>query len=206
VAHLFDRFASSFDANLADLSYKAPEWVADDVARRVGAPRQNLVTLDAGCGTGLCGPLLAPYASRLVGVDLSVGMLRRAADRGHYTDLFKAELVTFLLHSGLMFELIVSADTLCYFGNLQAFASAAKMALQPGGAVVFTVEALSGEAPETGYRLHTHGRYSHSDRYVQAALQDAGLDDVTLQAVVLRNEGDTPVDGWLVSALAPRGH
>jgi len=206
VAHLFDRFASSFDANLADLSYKAPEWVAQAVARRVGDAHRNLMTLDAGCGTGLCGALLAPYASRLVGVDLSVGMLRRAADRGCYTDLFKGELVTFLLHSGLKFELIVSADTLCYFGNLQPFADAAKLALQPGGALVFTVEALGGQAPETGYRLHTHGRYSHSDNYVRATLQGAGLDDVTLQAVVLRNEGDTPVDGWLVSALAPRGH
>ena len=27
--------------------------------------------LDAGCGTGLCAPLLRPYASRLTGVDLS---------------------------------------------------------------------------------------------------------------------------------------
>ena len=30
---------------------------------------KQLDVLDAGCGTGLCGPLLAPYARRLVGVD-----------------------------------------------------------------------------------------------------------------------------------------
>ena len=34
--------------------------------------------LDAGCGTGLCGPLLKPWARRLVGVDLSGGMLEKA--------------------------------------------------------------------------------------------------------------------------------
>ena len=32
---------------------------------------KSLDILDAGCGTGLCGALLSPYARRLVGVDLS---------------------------------------------------------------------------------------------------------------------------------------
>ena len=40
--------------------------------------RRGERVLDAGCGTGLCGPLLRPYAKRLVGVDLSSGMLERA--------------------------------------------------------------------------------------------------------------------------------
>ena len=37
--------------------------------------------LDAGCGTGLCGPLIAPHARRLVGVDLSGQMLAHARER-----------------------------------------------------------------------------------------------------------------------------
>ena len=41
----------------------------------------SLDVLDAGCGTGLCGPLVAPYKRRLVGVDLSERMLDRARDR-----------------------------------------------------------------------------------------------------------------------------
>ena len=40
---------------------------------------RSLDVLDAGCGTGLCGPLVAPYARRLVGVDLSEAMLARPA-------------------------------------------------------------------------------------------------------------------------------
>ena len=36
--------------------------------------------LDAGCGTGLCGPLLRPLAARLVGVDLSEKMVELARD------------------------------------------------------------------------------------------------------------------------------
>ena len=45
------------------------------------SPAKALDILDAGCGTGLCGPLLAPYARRLVGVDLSDGMLKHAREK-----------------------------------------------------------------------------------------------------------------------------
>ena len=43
--------------------------------------------LDAGCGTGLCGPLVAPHAQRLTGVDLSAGMLAQASEKGVYDEL-----------------------------------------------------------------------------------------------------------------------
>ena len=41
----------------------------------------RLDVLDAGCGTGLCGVLVAPFARRLTGVDLSEGMLAHAKDK-----------------------------------------------------------------------------------------------------------------------------
>ena len=52
--------------------------------------------LDAGCGTGLCGPLIAPYARRLVGVDLSERMLAQARARDVYDELVKGELTAYL--------------------------------------------------------------------------------------------------------------
>jgi len=204
VASVFDGFAKSFDAKLADLSYKAPELVAAEVDRLCGVPGRQLDVLDAGCGTGLCGPLLAPHARTLAGVDLSEGMLRRAADRDLYEGLYQAELVNFLSNSGQTFDLIVSADTLCYFGVIDGFAEAVVKALRPGGTLVFTVEALLGDAPESRYRLMGHGRYSHSRQYVESALQTVGLSAVDSQPVVLRNEGGKPVDGWLVSARVNR--
>lgn len=52
--------------------------------------------VDLGCGTGLMGPLLRPHCGQLCGVDLSVGMLDKARQRGCYDDLAAGELVQYL--------------------------------------------------------------------------------------------------------------
>lgn len=206
VARLFDGFASSFDAKLADLSYQAPQHVASALARRAGDTGPRLDVLDAGCGTGLCGPRLAAHTRHLTGVDLSEGMLRIAHGRGCYDDLFQAELVAFLASRPRGFDAVVSADTLCYFGVLDGFAAAALDALRPGGCLVFSVEALADDAPEAaqpGHRLHPHGRYSHARAHVLAVLQTAGFAAAQAEPVFLRNEGSQAVQGWLVSAQRP---
>ncbi|WP_163597484.1 class I SAM-dependent DNA methyltransferase, partial [Klebsiella pneumoniae] len=66
------------------LDYRAPELVAEAVAASQEAGTTGLAILDAGCGTGLCGPSLRPFADRLIGIDLSRKMLERAAARGCY--------------------------------------------------------------------------------------------------------------------------
>ncbi len=208
LAELFDKFATSFDAKLAALSYRAPELVAEAVARHAGVAKGALRVLDAGCGTGLCGPLVRPWACHLVGVDLSEGMLAKARARQVYDELAVAELVSCIAARPAGLELLVSADTLIYFGALQAFAEAAHAALQPGGLLVFTLEAHADapDAPDApgaqGYRLHGHGRYSHRASYVEAVLAGAGFVVLELQPVVPRLEAHKPVDGWLVVARA----
>lgn len=102
------------------------------------------------------------------------------------------------------FDLVVSADTLCYFGRIDAAIAAAAQALRPGGRLIFTVEALSGDAPEpAGYRLLLNGRYAHDRGYVEACLADARLQLSALEPVVLRQEVGEPVNGWLVAARRP---
>lgn len=202
VAHIFDRFAESFDAQLASLAYRAPHLVAQAVARLAPAPAAQWDVIDAGCGTGLCGPLLQPWARRLVGVDLSGGMLEQAKARKLYDELVQAELVAFLAARPLSCELLASADTLCYFGDVLAFAAAARGALRPGGMLVFTVESHADEAGAPDYQLLGHGRYSHRKGYVEQALQGAGLARLEFEPVVLRMEAGHPVNGWLVSAHA----
>lgn len=200
VENLFDCFAETFDEKLAQLEYRAPALAAVAVARVVGPPRADLVVLDAGCGTGLCGQSLRPFARELAGVDLSAQMLSHAEARGLYDRLVRHELTTYLQGCTESLDLIVSADTLVYFGSLDAVLTAAARALRPSGHLVFTVERTDPDAAPTGYRLNVSGRYSHSPSYVETAVRAAGLMPLSVDEVVLRKEGGEDVAGLLVVA------
>ena len=94
-----------------------------------------------------------------------------------------------------MFDLIISADTLVYFGALEAVFDAAYRALRPDGLLIFTVEEAGDDQPETGYRINPHGRYSHSRAYVESALTAAGF-------AVSGDGGGSPA-GWKPAIRSP---
>jgi len=197
VRQTFDGFAGSFDNVLERLDYRAPGLVGKAVGAVRNPPQGHLVVLDAGCGTGLCGPLLRPYAERLIGVDLSPKMLAKAVGRQAYEELVEAELVGYLEQKPASFDLVVSADTLVYFGDLEPFLQAARNALLPGGHLVFTLE-KGGDGQ--GFKLNIHGRYSHALDYVGTALAGAGLRSVSIEEATLRKEAGEPVPGLVVTA------
>ena len=199
VQQVFDGFAASFDAKLEALDYRAPTLVARALRRAVGADRAALDIVDAGCGTGLCGVGLKPWARTLAGCDLSVGMLRRAKARNVYDVLHQAELTHYLNTQPEAFDAVVSADTLCYFGALEGALAAARRSLRPNGWVIFTVEALPGDN-NRAHVLQTNGRYAHSAAHVRAASAASNLVLHSLESVVLRLEAGDPVQGWLVVA------
>jgi predicted TPR repeat methyltransferase len=198
VRTVFDTFADTFDVHLQRLKYRAPELVIE--ALRSAAVGTGLRVLDAGCGTGLCGPLLRPFAAVLEGVDLSPKMLERAQASGHYDALFESELTAFMLDRPGQYDAIGCADTLCYFGGLDEAAQAAFRALRPGGVFAFTVEALAETGSAERYRLTHTGRYAHTQRYASEALENAGFERPTLTAAWLRMEAGREVNGYVVVA------
>ena len=151
----------------------------------------------------MCAPLLRPYARHLTGVDLSPKMADKARERGGYDELVVAELTAFLRERSRAYDLIVSADTLVYFGDLTALCAGAAGAVRPGGWLAFTVERAERETAPEGYRLNKSGRYSHTAEHLARALVAAGFDEPSLAEVTLRQEGDQPVLGYAVLVRQP---
>ena len=200
----FDSFAASFEQVLNErLDYRAPLLCAQMLGQCAGEPARALEVLDIGCGTGLCGPLIAPWARRLVGVDLSAGMLMRARSKGVYDELVKAELTAFLRSTPDVWDAAVCADTLCYFGDLHDAMAAAATSLRAGAVLVFTVEALADDGAGEP-KIQHHGRYAHGSAHIEHAIVAAGLTMEHARREVLRQEGGEPVHGWLLAVRRPR--
>jgi predicted TPR repeat methyltransferase len=200
----FDDFADSFDTQLRNLGYRAPQ-VLHELARNAfkdGSTDPALRILDLGCGTGLCGELFQPMSRRLVGVDLSSKMLAKCAARGCYQQLNQGELAAFMRDCGEQFDLVLAADVLCYFGSLTEAFECVRCVLAPDGHFLFSLEDVcnSGTEPAAGYLLKPHGRYEHARAYVEAALQHAGLHPARVLGESLRLERGEPVAGLVVDA------
>lgn len=197
----FDAFAAEFDEKLAVLGYRAPQLIDELLFQRLGPPAGGLDVLDAGCGTGLCGPLLAPRARRLVGADIAPKMLDKAREREVYDKLALAEITAYMERRCGCFDLIVGADTLCYFGAMESVLSAAAKALRPGGFLTFTTEQAEGRDSDAGrFELKPTGRYGHSRDYLRRTLEAASLDAERIDDAILREESGKPVAGFLVLA------
>src|SRR5262249_52619438 len=153
------------EAKLDKLGYRVPALLSTLVAHHVHSDRADLDVADLGCGTGLCGSFLRPYARRLVGIDLSPNMLAQARERGHYDELVDRELTSYLCAHPASFDVAVAGDVLCYFGELGEVVDAAFEALRPRGFFAFTLEAASDSGD--AYILHRNGRYAHSEGYVR---------------------------------------
>ena len=156
----------------------------------------SLNILDAGCGTRLCAPLLKPWAKKLVGADLSPGMLEKAEERELYDSLHQVELTGFLQKQRPAYDLILAADVFCYFGDMEDVLQAAKSAMKPGGYLAFSLECKD----IMNYELHASGRYSHSETYLRLCLKKVGLELEVLDHVTLRWEYGVEVGGVVVLA------
>lgn len=201
----FDRFASSFDRVLTKLKYSVPQLLQASLAAYLSSRGQVAEILDAGCGTGWCGPLLREWTHRLVGVDLSPRMLDKARERDVYDELVEEDLVAHLRRHPGRYDVISAADVLEYFGDLSAPFVAANVGLKPGGRLQLTVELAQPSDAPRGFRLELHGRYSHTEHYLRTTLTSAGLVVDECRQVFLRTESGQDVQGWLVAAHRPWG-
>jgi predicted TPR repeat methyltransferase len=196
VVQLYERFAEFYERNMrGDLEYCGPELIAAALDRTFGSPDAALDVLELGCGTGLVGKPLRARARRLVGIDLSPDMVKRAKATKRYDALEVAEITEWLSRSlDREFDLIAAGDTFIYFGDLRQILKPAAARLRTGGRVVFTVERDEG----SGFRLTDSGRYVHSDAHIHDAARDAGLVVEIMDSAVLRYEYGEAVQALVV--------
>src|SRR3990167_9426576 len=92
VQTLFDAYADHYESHLLNaLDYTIPEQIQQALSN-ITSPCATLDILDLGCGTGLCGTALKPYAKTLIGVDLSEKMLAIASEKKSYDQLITDDI------------------------------------------------------------------------------------------------------------------
>ena len=157
VESLFDDFAPRFERSLVErLDYHAPQSLAEAIFAARGPDGATFRhAVDLGCGTGLMGEHLRKAASFLEGVDLSAGMLKRAAAKRIYDRLEKGDIASPLIadREPGRADLAVAADVYIYLGDLAAAFALAGRLLEAGGMFAFTVEAHDLDALLTGNRI-----------------------------------------------------
>ncbi|KAL9188548.1 hypothetical protein ACHAXT_006926 [Thalassiosira profunda] len=133
-----------------------------------------------------------------------------------YNNLVSADLETATLDelaSGEQidgFDLIVAADVLVYFGDIQKlllnFAKLSNENNPNGSFLIFSCERIDDEdAPPSGWALQSSGRYAHSKAYVSKVADEAGYDIIGYEHIVPRMEKGEEVKGHLF-VLATGGH
>lgn len=190
VAQHFDGIADDFDDRLVRrLGYQGPEGLLALIAAEL-APAGALDILDLGCGSGLCAPMLKPFARRLAGIDLSARMLAQARRLGLYDSLEAADLLAALGEGEARWDLLIAADTFPYLGDLEAVFAGAARSLRGGGWFAFTTEMAEGDS----YVLQANGRFAQGPGYI--ARLAAGRFAIAGHATApIRREAGQPVIG-----------
>jgi predicted TPR repeat methyltransferase len=195
----FDAFANNFENVLGRLKYCGPQLVRDYLAM-LHVPAASLSVLDLGCGTGMVGEAVKPYAHQIVGIDLSQTMLQQAAAKQVYRKLHKSDITEFLGACLEQYDLITCMDTFIYIGRLDDVLTLIHKNLKPGGMLLLSTEKLVGSR-ERDHQLNISGRYSHHPDYLMEILKHSGFDILKMSDVVIRMESGCPIDGQFVGVI-----
>jgi SAM-dependent methyltransferase len=152
---VFDRLAEGYAARI---DTKAHNAFYDRPAMLSLLPSvAGKLVLDAGCGPGAYAEWLADRGARVVGLDISPGMIRAARRRlGERADLLQADLGRPLdfLPAG-SFDLVVSALTLDYVRDWEAVFGEFFRVLRAPGHLVFS----AGHPFDEFFDHHPSGNY-----------------------------------------------
>lgn len=158
----YERWASSYDSDVLDEGYIAPELAGKDLARCYGSKSLAAIKiLDAGCGSGLVGKSLASLgATHVDGIDLSPAMLDLARQTGVYKSLSPADMTKKLDIGSGTYDAIICVGTLTegHVGS-EAIDELLRVVVR-GGFLVLTVRHSVWE--RNGYKAKVEGLVKES--------------------------------------------
>jgi SAM-dependent methyltransferase len=198
----FDRRAATYDASAMH------RWLAQE-AVRLAAPRPHTWVLDVATGTRLAVREAAPLTGghgRVIGVDISSGMLHVAVERSPGNCFYARADAHRLPFGADCFHLVMCVSSLPYLDAPAAVREWVRVA-RPGSATVFTVPAAEGvsvnrlvcqAAEAEGIRLpdpHTELGTTHRLRELASSM---GLEVEDIQRVVWEDPEPLrdPAEAW----------
>ena len=117
----FNTYAETFEEKLVNsLEYRTPEGLFDALLKFNGSNKTFASTIDLGCGTGLVGVAFKDLVYRVIGVDFSENMIKKAKKKKEHETLYVGKLVTCIYALDAQYDLFILADVLIYAGALEA--------------------------------------------------------------------------------------
>lgn len=137
-AETYDAMASSYDKQLLDWGYEAPEQAARLLAKHLPSFKTAEI-LDCGCGTGMTGAALraAGAGGRITGLDMSEASLGIAGTKQVYDNLATADLNQPLTLGDNSVDGVLCVGVFTYVRE-EPLLREWKRVIRPGGVMVFT--------------------------------------------------------------------
>jgi len=124
----YDAFSSTYDVERLDGYHTMIDELEFDFLRSFTGPTSTV--LEAGCGTGLILQRIRPFVKQANGVDLSLGMLSKAKERG--LDVSQADLVSLPFEDN-HFDVVYSFKVLPHIADIEKALAEMVRVLKPGG-------------------------------------------------------------------------
>jgi predicted TPR repeat methyltransferase len=192
---LFDSYADHYDHHMQkQLQYNVPEQLFKLFCKHVSDLEPSFTLIDLGCGTGLAGQYFKAVCHTLIGVDLSTHMLRQASLKQIYTTLSQQDNIEYLNKLNNDADIIVAADVLGYYGDLDELFAAARHALRTSGYFLFSIEPYD---QEEDFHLQQYARFAHKPSYIEKLAYQHRFSIVEKQDSSLRLQQERPVKGQL---------
>ncbi|KAG8811047.1 hypothetical protein FRC17_002651, partial [Serendipita sp. 399] len=171
VAH-FDKFAQNYDDN--PFVNQIAKQVVDLIRNKVALSEESTIMLDYACGTGQISRKSEPFVKKVIGVDISQGMVdqynQRASDQAIPPEKMQAVCIPRLQGDnsdldGQKFDIIVCAQAYHHFSDINKVTKDLTNLLKPGTGRLFIADLMQYDRGSSSQSEENDGAVPHSHHH-----------------------------------------